>query len=225
MKNFPKVEFSVIANQIELPNLSNLSVESELRKAPTIHINSYINELLSYTNEGFETFFRDKASEIIDYFANCPIWMSLEQWLFHEGNMKPFSSTTKNLIKQIRNRSKRLGYTFIRQYELADKLKITSSYVGKIIKNLQSLALIHKGHTNKIHYSLIFDLKIKVTSYIESVVNILFDYYSKKYNIIASSVASSVTLTDFSLVNVVYTGICEIKEASQSNTPKIHKTY
>jgi len=220
MKNLTKVELPVTVNQIELPNLSRLLAESELREVPTVHINRYIDELLSYTDEGFETFFRDKASAIIDYFANCPVWMSLEEWLFHEGNLKPFSSTAKSLIKQIRNRSKRLGYSFIKQYELADKLNITDRYLREIVKKFQSLALIHKGRTDKIHYSLIFDLTTKVTSYIEAVVNILFDYYSKKNSVIASSV----TLTDFSLVNVVYKGVCEITEASQSKKPKINKT-
>ena len=202
--------------------------QTELREVPSTNINEYINELLSYTNEGFESFFRDKASAIIDYFAACPVWMSLEEWLFHEGNLKHFSYTTKSLINQIYNRSKMLGYSFIKQYNLADKLNITPYHVREIIKNFQALALIHKGRTNKIHYSLIFDLTTKVTSYIESIVNILFDYYSKNNSPIStflSNFASTFgSLTDFSLVNVVYKGICEIKEASQSKRSKIYKT-
>ena len=220
MKNLTKVELPVTVNQIELPNLSSLSAKSELREVPNTNINEYINELLSDTDEGFESFFRDKAGAIINYFAVCPVSMSLEEWLFHEGNMKHFSRTSKRLIKQIYNNSKTLGYSSTKQYKLADKLNITDRYLREIVKKFQSLALIHKGRTDKIHYSLIFDLTTKVTSYTEAVVNILFDYYSKKNSVIASSV----TLTDFSLVNVVYKGVCEITEASQSKKPKINKT-
>jgi hypothetical protein len=224
-------ELTVETSLLNTPSLVSCvshTTQTELREVPTNYINDYIDELLSYTDEEFEAFFRDKASTIIDYFANCPVWMSLEEWLFYEGNLKHFSYKTKALVNQIYNRSKISGYSFIKQYNLADKLNITDRYVREIVKNLQSLALVHKSRTNKIHYSLIFDLATKVTCYIESVVNILFNYYSKNNNVIASSVASSVasssSFTDFSLVNVVYTGICELKKASQSKRTKICKT-
>ncbi|MFY9222303.1 MAG: hypothetical protein WAQ98_06530, partial [Blastocatellia bacterium] len=224
-------ELTVETSSPNTPSLSSCvsSIEQVgLREVPIVDINSYVNGLLSYTDERFESFFRDKAGAIIDYFANCPIWMSLEEWLFYEGNLKHFSYKAKSLINQICNRSKMLGYSFIKQYNLADKLGVTPHYVREIIKKFQALALVYKERTNKIHYSLIFDLTTKVTSYIESVVNILFDYYGKYNNSIStflSSFASSFgSLTDFSLVGVVYKGICEIKEGFQSKRTKIYKT-
>ncbi|MBL8195989.1 MAG: hypothetical protein JNM06_19515, partial [Blastocatellia bacterium] len=224
-------ELTVETSLLNTPSLVSCVSPIEqvgLREVPSTNINEYINELLSYTDEGFESFFRDKANAIINYFGDCPIWMSLEEWLFYEGNLKHFSYKTKALVNQIYNRSKISGYSFIKQYNLADKLNITDRYVREIVKNLQSLALVHKSRTNKIHYSLIFDLATKVTCYIESVVNILFNYYSKNNNFVASPVASSVasssSFTDFSLVTVVYKGICEIKKVSQSKRSKIYKT-
>jgi len=94
-------ELTVETSSPNTPSLASCVspiAQTELREVPSTNINEYINELLSYTNEGFESFFRDKASVIINYFAACPVWMSLEEWLFYEGNLKHFSYTTKSLI-------------------------------------------------------------------------------------------------------------------------------
>ena len=224
-------QLSVETSLLNTPSLVSYvshTTQTELREVPTSYINSYINELLSYTDERFKSFFRDKASVIIDYFGDCPIWMSLEEWLFHEGNLKRFSYKVKSLMTQLWQKGKLLGHSFIRQYKLAEKLTITPRYIRDIVKSFQSLALVYKKRTDKVHYSVVFDLTTKVTSYIESVVNILFDYYSKNNsfdcNSLSSSTSSSGFAIDFSLVNVVYEAICEIKKGFHSDISKTCKT-
>ena len=151
-----------------------------------------IGILLKYKQE-FREYFYNQCREIIDYFANCQATMAIKAWFFHDGNLEKFPLSARGLFDNIKGLSRMNGLSFIKQFNLADKLEHSTRWVRDIASRLKRLALLFSIKTDKINYCLTFDLGKSVSEYFSTLVTLLFDNYSTISNTPSNSSTSSNT--------------------------------
>ena len=145
-------------------------------------IDEYLIEILNNYKEEFREYFYDKCREIIDYFVNCSTEMPIKSWFFYDGNVAKFPLSARGLFDNIKGLSKMNGLSFIKQFNLADKLKHSPRWVREIALRLKKLALLFSIKTNKINYGFTFDLGKPVSEYFRTLVTLVFEHYSTTFN-------------------------------------------
>ncbi|KAF0209884.1 MAG: hypothetical protein FD167_5423, partial [bacterium] len=141
-------------------------------------LGEYLIEILLKYKQGFREYFYNQCREIINYFAHCQATMAIKTWFFHDGNLEKFPSSARGLFDNIKGLSKMSGLSFIKQFNLADKLKHSTRWVRDITSRLKRLSLLFSIKTNKINYCLTFDLGKPVSEYFSTLVTLVFEHYS-----------------------------------------------
>ena len=193
-------------------------------------LDEYLVDLLNNYKQEFREYFYDKCRETINYFANCPVTIEIRQWFFHAGNVAKFPLSAQDLFDNVKGLSRMTGMSFIKQFNLANRLKHSSRWIRNITSKLKTIALLFSRKTNKINYCITFDLAKPVSEFFDTLVSLVFDYYSNDSNSLdtvnnsgnnatfnssaepssqSSSEPSAGSKPEFSLVNLLYTKLCD----------------
>ena len=141
-------------------------------------LGEYLIEILLKYKQGFREYFYNQCREIINYFAHCQATMAIKTWLFYDGNLEKFPLSARGLFDNIKGLSKMKGLSFIKQFNLADKLEHSTRWVRDIASRLKRLALLFSIKTDKINYCLTFELAKPVSEYFSTLVTLVFEHYS-----------------------------------------------
>ena len=176
------------------------------------------NQLSNYSQE-FAQYFYKQCRGVIKFFAEAELTQTIHEWFFDEDNHFKLPYKAKDLINQIQGLSNKTKdkFSFIRQFRLAEKLSITSRWLRELAGELIDLGFLFSRRNRAINYKLTFDLSRSVIDYFETLIQVVFDYYSNIHHSNNSytdsssqstSEFSSASQQEFCLASLMYTAVC-----------------